>query len=202
MKEEAKYIQMMCAAAHEKCMGCGLKNTPDLISEVKGDVQFYVNEDCVKGGNCNLYAGSKKPIYHIEYVEGKHITNRAYTSDSASSSCKGGSSSGPRGGQSQKSGGGRQGQQSSDRRSGSSFLSNFRGKLTRGRRGRRLSRRAEQVEQVEEVDEAGEVGRAVGLINDREFCPDIPRMLSRLAVLDLTGETMGCCGGVTYTPVR
>jgi hypothetical protein len=130
-------------------MSCGLKNSPELIPLVKNDVQFYINEECMGDETkCRPYnkdLGGDKPVFHVEYVQGNHITERDVTS---------------RGGTLTK------------RPSQSSGF---------GGRWRALMPRAEQAE----------VERVV-LIKGRSFCPAFPHMVSRLAVLDLTGESYGC----------
>lgn len=59
------------AAAHK--MAIGLKNSPDIVSDVLDLVQFSVNEQCAAQDNCENFAAfikAGKPVFHIEYPSG------------------------------------------------------------------------------------------------------------------------------------
>jgi hypothetical protein len=68
----------MAAEARKYGMSTGLKNAQAILTSVRDDVQFAVNEECVAvTGDCNVYddfmtpADSSKvgkPVYHVEYA--------------------------------------------------------------------------------------------------------------------------------------
>jgi hypothetical protein len=68
-------------------MATGLKNAEQILSIVRDDVQFAVNEECVAvTKDCNVYddflnpADSSrvgKPVFHVEYV--RHSGNRIWS---------------------------------------------------------------------------------------------------------------------------
>lgn len=66
------FIQAMADAAHAKNLAYGLKNGGDLIDQVKDDVQWAINEQCVQYNECAPYKvllDAKKPVFHVEYTK-------------------------------------------------------------------------------------------------------------------------------------
>ncbi|KUJ20422.1 uncharacterized protein LY89DRAFT_715828 [Mollisia scopiformis] len=64
------YITFLSEAAHARNVSMGLKNRGDLVKEVIDEVEYAVNEQCVKYRECKIYqplVASNKPVFHIEY---------------------------------------------------------------------------------------------------------------------------------------
>jgi hypothetical protein len=70
--DTVNYIKKLAKEAHSHGIGMGLKNVQDLLSKVKDDVQFAVNEECgLFDGDCDPYTSflkSGKPVFHVEYA--------------------------------------------------------------------------------------------------------------------------------------
>lgn len=70
--DTVNYIKKLAKEAHSHGIGMGLKNVQDLLSKVKDDVQFAVNEECgLYDGDCdpyNSFLKSGKPVFHVEYA--------------------------------------------------------------------------------------------------------------------------------------
>ena len=64
------YVNWLADQAQSRGMSVGLKNAGGIIAQVIDNMQWSVNEQCVKYGECDTYAAfiSKgKPVLHIEY---------------------------------------------------------------------------------------------------------------------------------------
>jgi Glycoside-hydrolase family GH114 len=193
-------------------MACNLKNSLKIINLVNSTVQYYVNEQCVRDNECDAYSrvGLTKPIFHIEYTEGKltgqqsgivHGSNKEPTEgegDSDSDDEKprksawggfGGRGGGQQSGAAKWSGKSNAGKSGGGRPKSGGLFSGFFGKM-RGN-GRRLSRRAEQAEQVD----SGNKGEHKS--GQAWYCPTINGMSSILGHEGLEGEIQ-TCGGLVH----
>ncbi len=69
--DSTDYVQWLATTAHSKGLAVGLKNAGDIItSEVIGEVDFAVNEQCVQYKECGTWTPfitANKPVFHIEY---------------------------------------------------------------------------------------------------------------------------------------
>jgi hypothetical protein len=64
-------VSFLSATAAKYNLGVGLKNSLEILPDVKHLVDFAVNEECVKAKECNGYktfvTTDNKPVFHIEY---------------------------------------------------------------------------------------------------------------------------------------
>lgn len=69
-QDQIAYQRALAREAHARGLAIGLKNDPDQLPELAEDVDFAVNEECVKYEECDKYTdflNSGKPVFHIEY---------------------------------------------------------------------------------------------------------------------------------------
>lgn len=69
-EDQIAYQQALAREAHARGLAIGLKNNPDQLPDLADDVDFAVNEECVKFHECGKYAdflASDKPVFQIEY---------------------------------------------------------------------------------------------------------------------------------------
>lgn len=91
-RDAITYTKRLAREAQKYGMATGLKNAEEIISRVREDVQFAVNEECaMDDGGCKSYRkllnqdrnAKPKPVFHIEYVTYKQVQdhlNRTVTS--------------------------------------------------------------------------------------------------------------------------
>lgn len=68
--DQVAYQRALAKAAHARGLSIGLKNNPDQLGDLAGDVDFAVNEECVRYRECDKYAdflASGKAVFNIEY---------------------------------------------------------------------------------------------------------------------------------------
>ncbi len=68
--DAVEYQQRLGELAHDRGLAIGLKNAPDIISEVRDHIDFATNESCLVYDECGAYApltSMGKPVLHIEY---------------------------------------------------------------------------------------------------------------------------------------
>lgn len=71
--DSADFVKFLATEAHKRGMSIGLKNAGDIIPQVINDVDFQVNEECVKfneGPVFEAFIKANKPVFHIEYPNG------------------------------------------------------------------------------------------------------------------------------------
>lgn len=64
------YFEALAAAAHERGLSIGLKNSQGLLAESGQIVDFAVNEQCLQYHDCDAYdplLAAGKAVFHIEY---------------------------------------------------------------------------------------------------------------------------------------
>ncbi|CZT15642.1 related to endo alpha-1,4 polygalactosaminidase precusor [Ramularia collo-cygni] len=67
------FVRFLAHTTHEAGMAFGLKNGGDIVERVVDVVEWCVQEECVRYGECGLYRAvieAGKPVFHIEYVDG------------------------------------------------------------------------------------------------------------------------------------
>ena len=72
------FQKKMATEAHQYGMAIGLKNAEEILPDVKGDIEFAVNEECTKTGRCSWYLdllAAGKPVFHIEYGTAADMAN-------------------------------------------------------------------------------------------------------------------------------
>lgn len=85
--DSIKYLQEQASYAAGLGMSTGLKNAQEILSQVTGDVQFAVNEQCAADSGCTEYESfldAGKPVFHIEYVDDKSSGQKSSTVPSKS----------------------------------------------------------------------------------------------------------------------
>jgi hypothetical protein len=69
--DSVQFVQWMSQITAKYNLAVGLKNAMELLSDVSKNVQFAVNEECVKNNECTKYVDfvhkHNKPVFHIEY---------------------------------------------------------------------------------------------------------------------------------------
>lgn len=69
-QDQLNYNRWLAAEAHKRGLAVGLKNDPDQISELVGDFDFTVNEECFQFKECDKllpFVQAGKPVWGIEY---------------------------------------------------------------------------------------------------------------------------------------
>jgi len=70
-RDSINYVTFLSSTAAKHNLGVGLKNSLEILSDVKHLVDFAVNEECVKANECDKYKAflttDNKPVFHIEY---------------------------------------------------------------------------------------------------------------------------------------
>jgi hypothetical protein len=61
------FVRLLSQIAARYGMATGLKNAMDVLTQLRQDVAFAVNEECAIRNECHTYEGFDKPVYHIEY---------------------------------------------------------------------------------------------------------------------------------------
>ena len=75
-KDQLRYNKMLARLAHEKGLLIGLKNCPELASELLAYYDFVISESCYTYDECDpfeAFVAQKKPVYIIEYDERSFI---------------------------------------------------------------------------------------------------------------------------------
>jgi len=62
--------------AHARGLKFGLKNATDIIPQVRGLIDYYVNEQCHQYDEAGVYSGVRKPVFNIEYRPLQRGTHR------------------------------------------------------------------------------------------------------------------------------
>lgn len=78
------FIKFLSHEARKRGLGIGLKNAGEIISHVLKDVDFQVNEECVKYGEARTFEAfinAGKAVFHIEYPQGAPRSVSAKTKD-------------------------------------------------------------------------------------------------------------------------
>ena len=75
LKTAADYVRFIANEAHARGLKYSLKNSMDLISSVKGVVDFYQNEECQQYGEADRYRGVG-PVFNIEYKRPSSVYRR------------------------------------------------------------------------------------------------------------------------------
>jgi hypothetical protein len=86
------FLDYLSSQAHAYNLSIGLKNASDLIANILPEVQFSVNEQCVRYNECPAFAsfiGSGKPVFHIEYPGAPGSVNASTLSNICSDSVSG-----------------------------------------------------------------------------------------------------------------
>jgi hypothetical protein len=70
-RDAINYVQFLSTTAAKYGLAVGLKNGLEILTDVKNQVQFAVNEECVKANECDKYRDflvkDHKAVFHIEY---------------------------------------------------------------------------------------------------------------------------------------
>jgi hypothetical protein len=70
------YIKKLSNEAAKYGMSTGLKNAQEILPQANQYVEFAVNEECaMNSGDCASYSGFGKPVYHIEYTNGRSVSS-------------------------------------------------------------------------------------------------------------------------------
>ncbi|HWL65701.1 MAG TPA: endo alpha-1,4 polygalactosaminidase, partial [Actinomycetota bacterium] len=79
--EQIAYNRWLAQAAEDRGLAAGLKNDLDQVSELVGDYEFSVNEQCFLYRECKLlkpFIDANKPVLNIEYeLERRRFCPRA-----------------------------------------------------------------------------------------------------------------------------
>jgi hypothetical protein len=74
-KDSVDYVRFLSTTAAKYNLGLGLKNSLEILPEVRHYVHFAVNEECIKANECDKYKDfmlkDDKPVFHIEYPVGE-----------------------------------------------------------------------------------------------------------------------------------
>lgn len=68
--DQLVYNRMLASLAHDRGLSIGLKNDLDQVTDLLGDFDFAVNEECAKYGECAKLAPfirARKAVFHVEY---------------------------------------------------------------------------------------------------------------------------------------
>ena len=84
------YIKFLSAEARSRGMGIALKNSLEIVTEVIGEVDFAVNEQCIQYDECDSYLpfwklSSPLPVFNIEYPP---HNGKTWTQANAVKKCK------------------------------------------------------------------------------------------------------------------
>lgn len=96
--EDAKtYLRKLSTEAHSYGMAIGLKNSQGILNDVRGDIEFAVNEECATYDECAAYQtllseNGGKPVFHVEYAKYSVGDNRKVVLRGDSSKLRGKSS--------------------------------------------------------------------------------------------------------------
>ncbi len=69
-QDQVEYQRALTREAHTRGLSIGLKNNPDQLDQLAGDVDFAVNEECVRYRECDKYTdflAAGKAVFNIEY---------------------------------------------------------------------------------------------------------------------------------------
>lgn len=64
------YVQFLATETHARNMSLGLRNSPELVTDTLGVMQWSMNENCEVYTNCATYRSfltAGKPVFHIVY---------------------------------------------------------------------------------------------------------------------------------------
>jgi endo-alpha-1,4-polygalactosaminidase (GH114 family) len=78
-KDALDYIRFLKREAHARGLIFGLKNALELVPALKGEVDFFMNEEAHQHGDTGYYAGVRKPVFCVEYKRPKRGTPGIYT---------------------------------------------------------------------------------------------------------------------------
>jgi endo-alpha-1,4-polygalactosaminidase (GH114 family) len=70
--DAVRYIRWLARQAHQRGLSIGLKNVPELISNVFDDVDWALTEDCFDQGWCNQlrpFITAGKAVFAVEYTD-------------------------------------------------------------------------------------------------------------------------------------
>ncbi|KAE9365210.1 glycoside hydrolase family 114 protein [Stipitochalara longipes BDJ] len=70
MNDSISFMQFLADESHSRGMGIGLKNSLEILDSVSSIIDFAVNEECVKYGECDSYTSflaTGAPVVNIEY---------------------------------------------------------------------------------------------------------------------------------------
>ncbi|KAH6668627.1 endo alpha-1,4 polygalactosaminidase precursor [Plectosphaerella plurivora] len=84
-KDSVEFIKFLSKEARKYNLSIGLKNAGQIIPQVINDVDFQVNEECVKYKEADVFQAfikAKKAVFHIEYPKGAGKKVAASYSDS------------------------------------------------------------------------------------------------------------------------
>jgi hypothetical protein len=68
--DQLKYNRALARVAHRHDLAAGLKNDLEQVTDLVGDFEFAINEECFGFEECDLLApfvDAGKPVFHIEY---------------------------------------------------------------------------------------------------------------------------------------
>ena len=71
-EHQLAFNRWLASAAHDRGLGIGLKNAPDLAADLVTDFDFAVTEDCLEDGWCaemRPFLDAFKAVYDAEYTD-------------------------------------------------------------------------------------------------------------------------------------
>ncbi|KAH6967806.1 glycoside hydrolase superfamily [Ilyonectria sp. MPI-CAGE-AT-0026] len=95
--DSINYIKFLAKTAAAYNMSIGCKNSPEIVAQVIGSVDFVTVEQCVEYDECDAYAPyikAGKPVFHIEYPDSPNSMSTASTNNICTSATKGSSTYG------------------------------------------------------------------------------------------------------------
>ena len=78
-REASEWVLFLAREAHARGLKFGLKNAPELISSVRGSIDYYVNEEGHEQGFIGIYRNLGRPVFNIEYRPLSRGTRGIYT---------------------------------------------------------------------------------------------------------------------------
>ncbi|HEU5332362.1 MAG TPA: endo alpha-1,4 polygalactosaminidase [Actinocrinis sp.] len=69
--DQVVYNRMLASLAHDDRLAIGLKNDVDQVSDLVGDFDFSVDEQCAEYDECaqlSPFIAAGKPVFHVEYT--------------------------------------------------------------------------------------------------------------------------------------
>jgi endo-alpha-1,4-polygalactosaminidase (GH114 family) len=75
-KDSINYVQFLANEGHSRGMAVGLKNGAEIVVNVRDNVDWEVNEQCVQYNECDSFEpfiAANKPVFHIEYPNNTNI---------------------------------------------------------------------------------------------------------------------------------
>ncbi|KAL2037949.1 hypothetical protein N7G274_009424 [Stereocaulon virgatum] len=71
--DAVNYVNFLADAAHARSLSVGLKNGGAILGQVIRNMQWSINEQCVKYNECDTFRPfieQGKPVFHIKYLDG------------------------------------------------------------------------------------------------------------------------------------